>query len=421
MKRFLSFFISFLVVMSAWAQSPTCFNWQGIIRDGAGKALENKPVALELLLLQDTASDGKGEGPVIYFESHNAVTNQFGLVNVQVGCGKPVFGRFSDLDWGTRKYWLSIRANVDGKGLVDIGKSPILPVPLSVYTKIAAFDGSDLNLGLNDGRPIGSRPSQRALVHDINDVLIINYDGDFEGGVRIQSSTNIDGSLNIGGDLNVGSWENHQITLQNARKFIKIPKDPDGRVIFTVHSYQENPSWEYRDLLNDKLIFRISAIDNPTVDINGRTRTKILEIIGGSDLTEGFDIHPLPNATPEPGMLLSIDPANPGKLMVSAEPYDKKLAGVISGANGIEPGMRMGQQGTIADGNYPVTLTGRVYVKADAAFGAIQPGDLLTSSSVPGFAMRVTDYAQAHGAVIGKAMTGLAEGQGFVLVLVALQ
>ncbi len=157
------------------------------------------------------------------------------------------------------------------------------------------------------------------------------------------------------------------------------------------------------------------------LDVNGTTRTKILEITGGSDLTEGFDIHPLPNATPEPGMLLSIDPANPGKLMVSAEPYDKKLAGVISGANGIEPGMRMRQQGTIAYGNYPVTLTGRVYVKADAAFGAIQPGDLLTSSSVPGFAMKVTDYAQAQGAVIGKAMTGLAEGQGYVLVLVALQ
>ncbi len=414
-------------MMSAWTQSSNCFNWQGVIRDGSGKTIENKQVSLELLLIQDTTTTGKGEGPVVYYESHDAVTNPFGLINLQVGCGKPLFGNFNNLDWGARKYWLSIRANVDGKGLTNIGKSPILPVPMSVYTKIAAFDGSDLQLGLNGGRPIGSKPSQRALVHEINDQLIINYEGDFEGGVRIQSSTNIDGplnvgsSLNVGSDLNVGSWENHQITLQNERKLIQIPKDPDGRVIFTVHSHQDNPSWEYRDLLNDKLIFRISAIDNPTVDINGRTRTKTLEITGGSDLTEGFDIHATSSAVPEPGMLVSIDPVNPGKLMVSAAPYDKKLAGVISGANGIEPGMRMGQQGTIANGDYPITLTGRVYVKADASFGAIQPGDMLTSSAVPGFAMKVTDYAQAQGAVIGKAMTALAEGQGYVLVLVALQ
>jgi hypothetical protein len=35
--------------------------------------------------------------------------------------------------------------------------------------------------------------------------------------------------------------------------------------------------------------------------------------------------------------------------------------------------------------------------------------------------MTVTDYAQAQGAIIGKAMSALDEGQGLVLVLVALQ
>jgi hypothetical protein len=35
--------------------------------------------------------------------------------------------------------------------------------------------------------------------------------------------------------------------------------------------------------------------------------------------------------------------------------------------------------------------------------------------------MKVTDHAKAQGAIIGKAMTALAEGRGLVLVLVTLQ
>jgi hypothetical protein len=62
-----------------------------------------------------------------------------------------------------------------------------------------------------------------------------------------------------------------------------------------------------------------------------------------------------------------------------------------------------------------------VFVRADASNGAIEPGDLLTSSSIPGHAMKVTDHAKAQGAILGKAMTGLSEGKGMVLVLVTLQ
>jgi len=57
----------------------------------------------------------------------------------------------------------------------------------------------------------------------------------------------------------------------------------------------------------------------------------------------------------------------------------------------------------------------------DADQGAIRPGDLLTTSSTPGHGMKVTDHAQAQGAIIGKAMSALEKGKGLVLVLVSLQ
>jgi hypothetical protein len=120
-------------------------------------------------------------------------------------------------------------------------------------------------------------------------------------------------------------------------------------------------------------------------------------------------------------MLVCIDPQNPGELTVCRRPYDRTVAGVISGAGGVEPGMLMGQNGSIADGEHPVALTGRVWCLCTATSGAIRPGDLLTTSSEPGHGMKVTDHARAQGAVIGKAMSSLADGHGLVLVLVSLQ
>ena len=68
-----------------------------------------------------------------------------------------------------------------------------------------------------------------------------------------------------------------------------------------------------------------------------------------------------------------------------------------------------------------VALSGRVYALADASGGAIEPGDLLTTSETPGHCMKATDHAKAQGAIIGKAMSSLNDGKGMVLVLVSLQ
>jgi hypothetical protein len=144
-----------------------------------------------------------------------------------------------------------------------------------------------------------------------------------------------------------------------------------------------------------------------------------ITIEGGSDLAEPFQIAPGEKDIPE-GSVVVIDEANPGQLKRSDRPYDTCVAGVVSGANGIHPGIQMQQKGLL-EGGKNVALTGRVYVQADASYGAIKPGDLLTSSATPGCAMRVSDHAKAQGAILGKAMTGLKDGQGMVLVLVTLQ
>lgn len=153
---------------------------------------------------------------------------------------------------------------------------------------------------------------------------------------------------------------------------------------------------------------------------DGRITTQELQITGGSDLSEQFDINP-GAAELLPGTIVCIDPAHPGELRPSSRAYDTTVAGVVSGAGGVKPGMLMGQAGTKADGQHPVALTGRVYALADASHGAIKPGDLLTTSDTAGHAMKVGEPAKAQGAILGKAMTALESGKGLVLVLVSLQ
>jgi hypothetical protein len=169
---------------------------------------------------------------------------------------------------------------------------------------------------------------------------------------------------------------------------------------------------------------------NPSVNTvalwNAATNTRmnlfvsVLTITGGSDLAEPFELNHSAVADPEPGMVVAIDPENPGQLRIADKAYDQTVAGIVSGAGGVKTGMLMSQTGSRADGTHPVALSGRVYCWADASFGAIHPGDLLTSSSTPGHAMKAR-VAKAQGATIGKAMTSLERGKGLVLVLVALQ
>jgi hypothetical protein len=142
----------------------------------------------------------------------------------------------------------------------------------------------------------------------------------------------------------------------------------------------------------------------------------VLEITG-ADLAEKF-----PASEPlEPGTVVAIDRDHSGKLCMSRGAYNQCVAGVVSGANNFSVGAVLGNLPGHEDAP-AIALSGRVYVRCDAAAGVIEPGDLLTTSDTPGHAMKATDRDRAHGAVIGKAMGRLDAGErGLVLVLVNLQ
>jgi hypothetical protein len=162
---------------------------------------------------------------------------------------------------------------------------------------------------------------------------------------------------------------------------------------------------------------RIAGRFEGDVEVTGTQIVKVLSITGGADVAESFRM-----ATPKipKGSVVVIDDAHEGGLKLSDQAYDSRVAGVVSGAGGIHPGVALQQEPGL-QGGQNVALSGRVYVLADATRNPIEPGDLLTTSNIPGHAMKVTDHLRAQGAVIGKAMSEMKEGEGLVLVLVTLQ
>jgi len=152
------------------------------------------------------------------------------------------------------------------------------------------------------------------------------------------------------------------------------------------------------------------------LEVNGTARVTVLEITG-ADLAEKFPT----TETLEPGTVVEIDPDNPGQLRKARGAYNTRVAGVVAGANGLSKGIVLGNLEGSED-HTPIAMSGRVWVHADATHEAIEPSDLLTTSDLPGHAMKASDPTRAHGTVIGKAMTRLEKGKtGMVLVLVNLQ
>jgi hypothetical protein len=135
-----------------------------------------------------------------------------------------------------------------------------------------------------------------------------------------------------------------------------------------------------------------------------------------ADCAEEFEIGSVAEA--EPGTVMVLDDA--GLLQLSFQPYDKKVAGVISGAGLYRPGIIL-DRGKPSPTRLPLALVGKVFCKVDAQYGPIEVGDMLTTSPTRGHAMNARDRSLAFGAVIGKALKRLSKGCGLVPILVALQ
>jgi len=122
----------------------------------------------------------------------------------------------------------------------------------------------------------------------------------------------------------------------------------------------------------------------------------------------------------EPGDVVCLDPEQDA-VILSARPNDNLLLGVVS----TKPAMLLNSE--VEDRTvFPVALCGRVPCKVTDEGGPIRRGDLLTSSSTPGLAMKARPIrlgdqeVYAPGTILGKALGSLESGRSMMDIFVAL-
>ena len=414
MRRIL--FIGLLSLIGIITQAQTGFNYQAVARDLEGKPMVNQDIIIKMSI--------KDNGDELYSEKHEVTTNAFGLFNLIIGQGAEDVGSFDSIDWSKTKltYEISINDN-------SLGDQPFTYVPFAMYADYSNSSSEWQKIGTNEihsnkSISIGAGATiESSLVHIHCDSIV---GSPFVAGNLLELSTSgsegslVFGKLNKDGSSFIQSASNEgpsKLVVGPEGGGLKVIGDPEGDP-FTNGNILElgraNASGALvfgKKNASDWYIQSAGGAGGSTLVLNpegGMVSVPVLEV-RGADLVE--KVHSKDDL--QPGEVIVIDPSQPNHVKRSYKAYDRNVLGVVSGAGGVTHGMVLSQEGVL-DGNVAFAISGRVYVKV---VGEVKPGDLLTTSNVPGYAMKAENRKKRDGAVIGKALSVIDKNRN-VLMLV---
>jgi hypothetical protein len=121
-----------LICSSLFSQAPAGFKYQAVLRNLNGELIVNQPVSVKLEIIKGTI-----EGQIVYSESHQVNTNEFGLINLNVGQGSTV-NSLTSINWGDDNYFLNIEIDLEGgTNYTPFGTVQLLSVPYALYANKA--------------------------------------------------------------------------------------------------------------------------------------------------------------------------------------------------------------------------------------------------------------------------------------------
>ncbi|QGY46527.1 hypothetical protein GM418_23550 [Maribellus comscasis] len=140
MKKFTSLFILILIsICTVFAQVPSAFNYQAVVRNSTGELVSNQNVSFRISILEDSES-----GTAVYSETHTATTNNFGLVSLKVGQGTAEAGTFTPDSWGATPHFIKIELDAEGgSAYTEMGSSQLLSVPYAFHAQTVEVDNVD--------------------------------------------------------------------------------------------------------------------------------------------------------------------------------------------------------------------------------------------------------------------------------------
>jgi hypothetical protein len=141
------FFALMLLCLMFTAHAQQKMNYQAIVRDASGQPLAGNTLVSVRFHIHDQLADG----PVVYVETAQATTNQFGLITLLIGQN----ANLSLVDWSHNEKFLQVE--IDPKGgsdFADMGTTEMATVPVALY---ALHSGSaDLAAGGGTTGPTGA-------------------------------------------------------------------------------------------------------------------------------------------------------------------------------------------------------------------------------------------------------------------------
>jgi hypothetical protein len=133
MKNILLLFFAFILAGSLAAQTPQAFKYQAVARDNVGNTIANQSIGFRISILPNSPS-----GTAVYAETHTIASNDFGLVNMEIGTGSIVSGVFSAINWGAASYFVKIEMDIaGGSNYLLMGTSQLLSVPYALHAETA--------------------------------------------------------------------------------------------------------------------------------------------------------------------------------------------------------------------------------------------------------------------------------------------
>lgn len=133
MKKIILTLSACFVMGILFAQTPQAFKYQAVARDNNGSVIANQSVGFRISILQNSPS-----GTAVYSETHTIASNDFGLVNMDIGTGTVVSGIFANIDWGAASHFVKIEMDITGgSSYLLMGTSQLLSVPYALHAATA--------------------------------------------------------------------------------------------------------------------------------------------------------------------------------------------------------------------------------------------------------------------------------------------
>ncbi|MDF1672521.1 MAG: hypothetical protein P1U41_03395 [Vicingaceae bacterium] len=408
------YFIVFLTFIFfnpyGFSQSPDLINYQAVARDLSGNPLVSTAVNITYDIRQNSSI-----GTIVYSETHNLTTNQFGLFTAEIGGGTPVTGTFAGINWSTGLYYLQVTVNGD-----VMAATQLLSVPYALHANTAT-SGSP---GANGHANLADSVAEPAGVNCANGGYLIHMGADdndnntlepLERDISYYICNGLDGTANnndtsatnelqtlaINGDTlfisggnyvlipNTGSlWQSNSPDIYFSTGKVGIGTSTPNRTlaietssltgdgISINNSSSGNPGIEFQTLGNPRYVMGIDQSDNNKFKIgttNIFTNTRLtINSLGNVGIGTNNPFHRFSVASTD-SVIASFVGANPNASIVSIASINPNavtgevfLTGSDSAIIAIDPALK-----TFFLSN--TTTDGHIAVTADSSVGTYAP------------------------------------------------